>query len=174
LNVWHRYTRFINIDFIQDIITALRELIGQDNSPLSVPTQLQCAITALQMLQQNSLMYNALNIDLKVRLLPPPPSLVSLCCVCARVRVRVLTACVHNKQELYARLYELLPFIPTHSIKSPELVKSLLHCLSLMSKDKKQVRTHVCLLVGRAIIRPGLTPPLSRCPSIVWPALPSD
>jgi hypothetical protein len=61
-----RYTRFINIDFIQDIVTALRELIGQDNSPLSVPTQLQCAITALQMLQQNSLMYNALNIDLKV------------------------------------------------------------------------------------------------------------
>ena len=65
-------------------------------------------------------------------------------CVCVCVRAcRVLTACAHNKQELYARLYELLPFIPTHSIKSPELVKSLLHCLSLMSKDKKQVRTHV-------------------------------
>jgi hypothetical protein len=104
------------------------------------------------MLQQNSLMYNALNIDLKVRL---PPQFG---CVCV-LRAHGLA---HDKQELYARLYELLPFIPTHSIKSPELVKSLLHCLSLMSKDKKQVCTRF-LLVWPAIIRPGLT--------LHWPGL---
>ncbi|ELR22289.1 nucleolar complex associated protein, putative [Acanthamoeba castellanii str. Neff] len=129
-----RYTRFINIDFIQDIITALRELIGQDNSPLSVPTQLQCAITALQMLQQNSLMYNALNIDLK---------------------------------ELYARLYELLPFIPTHSIKSPELVKSLLHCLSLMSKDKKQVSVNRMAGFAKRLMNIAMCLPPNACLAII-------
>lgn len=67
-----RYTRFISVDFIQDIITALRQLIGGgldgQSSALPVSTQLQCAITALQMLQQDSLMSRAINIDLKVSL----------------------------------------------------------------------------------------------------------
>jgi len=133
-----RYTRFISVDFIQDIITALRQLIGGgldgQSSALPVSTQLQCAITALQMLQQDSLMSRAINIDLK---------------------------------ELYARLYELLPSIPSHSIQSPELVKSLMHCLSLMSKDKKQLSVNRLAGFGKRLMTVSLCLPPNACLAII-------
>ncbi len=47
-----RYAHYINVDFIQDIVYALRNMIGDSSLPM--PTQLQCAVSALELLQQVS------------------------------------------------------------------------------------------------------------------------
>ncbi len=42
-------------------------------------------------------------------------------------------------KELYARLYDVLISIPCYYVEDPELVRSILYCFSLMTRDKKQV-----------------------------------
>eukprot|EP00005_Dracoamoeba_jomungandri_P005521 CAMPEP_0174260724 /NCGR_PEP_ID=MMETSP0439-20130205/10371_1 /TAXON_ID=0 /ORGANISM="Stereomyxa ramosa, Strain Chinc5" /LENGTH=919 /DNA_ID=CAMNT_0015345031 /DNA_START=28 /DNA_END=2784 /DNA_ORIENTATION=- len=119
-----RYAKFINIDFIDDIVTALRDLVKSDDSYLlPVPTRLKCAVSALEMVQstvaphsmqsdtmtEEDILKRAINVDLK---------------------------------ELYGRLYEVLVEIPSFCASNPQIIESLIRCLKLLINDKKQVSSN--------------------------------